>query len=313
MELFQFEAYCRTQAGALDAAMESCRGILQCGRTIGEEPAMISMLVRMSAQMSAVRGLERVLAQGQPGQAALARLQQLLETEAAQPLFLIGFRGERALAHDLLQKVQNGHLDILGLTGSMGWGGRSMALPIQELGLLFTGTLPGQWAAFLHYQNELVEIIKLPEAQQEARFKLLEATLPSQPMLVQLVPGRARFSFAQRRCLSDLRCGIVMLAMERYRQAQGHWPETLMELVPDYLSAIPADPFDGMPLRYRRRNSGAVIYTVGYDLVDNGGTFIPNQPTATGSDLGLEIWDPRWRRQAPADPTFVGPLAPPGG
>ena len=44
-------------------------------------------------------------------------------------------------------------------------------------------------------------------------------------------------------------------------------PETLESLVPELLAAVPADPFDGKPLRYSRED--AVVYSVGEDLKDS--------------------------------------------
>ena len=42
------------------------------------------------------------------------------------------------------------------------------------------------------------------------------------------------------------------LAIERYRLAHhDQLPATLQDLVPAYLPAVPADPFDGKPLRYQ--------------------------------------------------------------
>jgi hypothetical protein len=45
----------------------------------------------------------------------------------------------------------------------------------------------------------------------------------------------------------------------------------LNELVPTYLSSLPRDPFDGEPLRFKRRASGYVVYSIGSDLRDDGG------------------------------------------
>jgi len=36
-------------------------------------------------------------------------------------------------------------------------------------------------------------------------------------------------------------------------------------LVPGQLSAVPADPFDGKPLRFKRLTKGYVIYSIGKD------------------------------------------------
>ena len=40
------------------------------------------------------------------------------------------------------------------------------------------------------------------------------------------------------------------LACRRFKRDTGAWPKTLGELVPKYLDAVPADPYDGEPLRY---------------------------------------------------------------
>jgi hypothetical protein len=67
------------------------------------------------------------------------------------------------------------------------------------------------------------------------------------------------------------RLALAALAAERYRVATGNWPETLEALTPEYLDAVPEDPFDGQPLRYLREPTRLVIYSVGPDLADDGG------------------------------------------
>jgi hypothetical protein len=54
------------------------------------------------------------------------------------------------------------------------------------------------------------------------------------------------------RSLAERRSTVVALAAQRYRLEQGRWPTKLDELVPAYLTALPADPFteDGRPIGY---------------------------------------------------------------
>jgi hypothetical protein len=81
---------------------------------------------------------------------------------------------------------------------------------------------------------------------------------------------------------TDLLLSETALAIERYRLAnKDHLPATLQELVPAYLDAVPADPFDGRPIRYNRLPKGYLIYSVGEDGVDNGGAEW-NEETKTG-------------------------------
>jgi len=65
----------------------------------------------------------------------------------------------------------------------------------------------------------------------------------------------------------------VMLALERYRRAHMSYPAALTELVPTYLPAVPIDPFDGLPIKYRRTPAGGYrAYSVWQNAIDDGGT-----------------------------------------
>ena len=55
------------------------------------------------------------------------------------------------------------------------------------------------------------------------------------------------------------------------RAKHGKHPEKLSELVPEFLPAVPPDPYDGRPLRPRRGEGGLVLYSVGRDRKDDGG------------------------------------------
>jgi hypothetical protein len=62
----------------------------------------------------------------------------------------------------------------------------------------------------------------------------------------------------------------VLIALRCYHLDHGELPNTLEALVPDYLDAVPLDDFDGRPMKYSKEKK--VVYAVGTDLVDNGGT-----------------------------------------
>jgi hypothetical protein len=104
-------------------------------------------------------------------------------------------------------------------------------------------------------------------------------------------------STGQIQSQAELRCAIVALAVERYRLVQGAWPESLAALVPELLRAVPVDPFDGLPLRFRRTKEGIVIYSIGPDGTDDDGTIDWAKPNGPGVDLGFRLWDVSQRRK----------------
>jgi hypothetical protein len=62
------------------------------------------------------------------------------------------------------------------------------------------------------------------------------------------------------------------MALKRYQLKHGDYPANLDALVPEFVSAVPFDPVDGQPLRYRLNADGTfVLYSVGENGVDDGG------------------------------------------
>lgn len=88
---------------------------------------------------------------------------------------------------------------------------------------------------------------------------------------------------AQARCLDTL------IALERYRRREGPFPAALDELVPDFLTEVPLDPFDGNPLRYRCDESGVTVYSVGEDLVDDQGSLKFAPAIEARPDIGFHL------------------------
>lgn len=78
------------------------------------------------------------------------------------------------------------------------------------------------------------------------------------------------------------------LAVERFRLAHaGKVPAGLLELVPDFLPAVPCDLFDGQPLRFKSLPRGYVIYSIGADGADDGG--LEKTGTATKYDVTITV------------------------
>jgi hypothetical protein len=64
---------------------------------------------------------------------------------------------------------------------------------------------------------------------------------------------------------------IAVIALYHYRLAHGVFPQSLAELVPEFLPRLPLDPMDGRPLRYRMTSDGPLLYSISADGVDDGG------------------------------------------
>jgi hypothetical protein len=109
-----------------------------------------------------------------------------------------------------------------------------------------------------------------------------------------------------------LRCIAAILAAERYRLKHSRWPEKIDDLKDLAAKETLIDPCDGKPLRLRCEPDGLVIYSVGSNGVDDGGT----EETLRGRDsldIGFRLWDVAHRRQPPVPRPPPDDDLPPGG
>ncbi|HYG23671.1 MAG TPA: hypothetical protein VEH04_12880 [Verrucomicrobiae bacterium] len=69
---------------------------------------------------------------------------------------------------------------------------------------------------------------------------------------------------------------VTAIALKRFQLRHGSFPNSLQQLVPDFLPHVSKDPVDGKPLRYLAKPDGTfVLYSVGADGIDSGGDATP--------------------------------------
>jgi hypothetical protein len=221
--------------------------------------------------------LYQLLTSDSADEAGLHELQELLEAGAKEPLPLTALRHYRAARLNWLRNAQEG---------------KRPAIEFQQIWFQVQQFLQQderrRAAEEVDFLTDLIEILKQPEAVHIARLKAI-----SNPQM------RWRFQEIMELKETDVfrRVLIVMVAAERFRLANGRWPEKLMELMPAFLKTVPADPFDGQPLRYRRKGNRIVIYSVGPNVTDDGGDIRPGRKKVMGGgfvwqqalDIGMGI------------------------
>jgi hypothetical protein len=296
--LLRLRAALLAQEGRADEALEATRGVLVAARSVGDEPFMISQLIRMSCAMMAGQALERVLAQGEPSPAELQKMQELLEAEAAEPVLVYAARGERASMNELMKVLKSREVSPSVIGGSQGF-----RAGFDLVGPTLAQTSHGR---ILRMMTEEVEIAKLPPEQQAEpaqalEKKVKEAKARYDVIVGLLMPTFQKISESYRREQAYLRCAVVAVAAERYRRDHGGWPAALGELAPRYIEKLPNDPYDGQPLRYKRLADGVVVYSVGADKKDDGGARNRANPRAEGTDCPFRLWNPDKRRQPAAE------------
>jgi hypothetical protein len=97
---------------------------------------------------------------------------------------------------------------------------------------------------------------------------------------------RAVQTLARNQCEADE--ARVACALERHRLARRCYPQTLGSLVPEFIGTIPTDIINSQPLKYRLEGAQFVLYSVGWNEIDDGG--IPGPDNDGEADLRKGDW-----------------------
>ena len=110
---------------------------------------------------------------------------------------------------------------------------------------------------------------------------LLHHNIMASMMLPAISGVGEKVAFAQ----SEVDLAMLACALERYRLAQGQYPEELAALAPRFVAVLPHDIINGQPLKYRRTEDGRfVLYSVGWNEKDDGGVVATANTNPIGKD-----------------------------
>jgi hypothetical protein len=294
--LLQQDVTRRLADGDPAGAIASVEALLNLSATIGDEPTLISQLVRIAYDQMAVESTLRVVGQTVAPPRSLADLQARLLQESDVPWFLYGVRGERATYFDLLDKLATGEIK----QGDLGGDNADFLQTLKDraLGIVSQPFYRHNQALGLRLLTEVVELAKRTTWEQPELLDRWNDTLfetckgkRQNGMVSLMMPAFDSAALACYRNACYLRCTAVAAACERYRQDAGQWPDTIDALVPRYLAELPLDPYTGQQLHFKRNPDGVVVYGLGLDRHDDAGRLQTKLESRPGFDVGVQIFD----------------------
>ena len=250
-QLLRQQAIVQVQQGQHDRSIDSVLAMLAAARSVRNEPLLISHLVGMSMAQETCRAVEQILGRASLTDSQLARLSQALAGAMGRGTLLHTMAGERAL--------------MLGGFDTM------MSSRAYEVFANVTGVSDADRSAYLGIMGEVVKKAEDPLGQAVDTDALIR-NLPWYGIVTRtFMPELDKVFRSELQGQATARVLLAGLAAKRYQLAHGALPERLDELVGEFLDALPIDPCDDKPLRYMPTDTGAVIYSVGRDGVDDGG------------------------------------------
>ncbi len=284
----------------IDRAVEDAVLQYRIAGSLHDEPMLISRLVQIAIEALSVNTVEDILRTTTPQDASLARLSDELRDMKAKGTMRWALLGERAFFVETCDAMAAGRTSLPAIATATNEGDESI-LP-QMSWRVPTFLVRSNQLRGAEMYTWLVDAADDHDAMRQATWRLEAETpkLPRTQLIVKmLLPAMSRAAAVHTRISAQIECALTGLAAERYRLAIGRFPESLSELVPNFLDQIPIDPFDGQPIRIKMTENGLIVYTVDDDRVDNGGDVETDRSASKGAprapDLGFRMPNPERR------------------
>ena len=267
VRLLGVEAAVHAENGDSEASVEALICSLNVADSLSNAPLLVSQLVRMACQDFNVLTLEHIINTIDFTDEQLAQLSKTIADKQRLSGISYGLTGEIC---DAISEFEN-------YSTYMSLNGNKVPLPVKFADSVYRGLGLNKSDAIIYLDilNKFIEAGKLPLHERREAAKKIQAEIDNisriHLVLKSTTPSYTQFLSRELTDISKLRAAQVALAVQRYRLKNEKLPDSLSNLVPEYFDSVPTDPFDGKELRYKKLDSGFVIYSIDKDLIDDGG------------------------------------------
>ena len=278
------EARFAAETGDPSRAASALLASLRAARTLEDEPLLIAHMTRITWNGIAMEAAEDVLSRTSLAGTDLVMLQKAF-AEAGSPGHLgRALVGERCMVLDEYRTSADKTGGINATPSApAGTTGHMVQKAVIDTVVWFYRASGARRRDLVHCLDQLdllIETAALPPMEIPARQRRFRIELDrlDAPQRALYWFSRSRLPFMENslasglRSVATLRCAQAAMAVERWRLGHaGLLPPGLEVLVPELLAAVPIDPMDGKPVKFRPLAKGYVVYSIGEDGHDDGG------------------------------------------
>ena len=293
----RWKIWLAAEQGRYEGAFTNIKVSYKLGQQLKGDVILIEQLVGIAIETLAVGTLRDVLGEYEIDSPKLATLQEDFEQMIASEDFKVSLKAEKLFMYDEIQRCftedrfGGGHLypsRVMAL-GALGNGNQLSTYEIIfEVISSQEGWLGAAQVLFFHpNKQETLQMV-------ESFYDFLEVIVPKTPgqmhieefdpekeamtiikgnMLLEfLTPALWKVSELGHRVKMDVEATLTLIAILRYRQDKGGYPENLEELITGgYLKRLPIDAWSDKPLVYRATDNNFILYSIGRNFEDDGG------------------------------------------
>ncbi|MCW3100597.1 MAG: hypothetical protein JWL77_6215 [Chthonomonadaceae bacterium] len=274
--LLAAQAMLQSEAGHPEAALDTIRVGAHMARMVGKEPTVISLLVGIALEAIMDRVFQRVIERYADRPDILRLAAQTEQEFGPTPDVRNALRGEVVMCRTMAGMVRkdedlsfinvNLRVPITGAPNTVvadAYEARSLAF-WRRVFAAVSRTPDDPMATYIAFKavNDVEEVM---ETGSDGKPK------PTYELSALLCPYFSGAAEKVVRNEAQRRLRRTLFALLAYRQREGHFPPTLSLLSP----TAPSDPYIHQPLHYRRTEKGFLLYSVGSNLIDDGGNAKP--------------------------------------
>jgi hypothetical protein len=257
------------EAGRPDATWNYALIQLKFADALRNEPILISFLVRLAAIKTSCETIQRICETAPPNTEQYKIVESLLSDYEDGKQLILALDGERLLCGEwAFDQLRNGSAADLSTTIS---GEPGLGEVLLSLYAAFKPLLLADQAAYMRTLGEYTRLAQQPYAPEEARAIDRKAEQMRSRLNVvtsMLVPSIGHVNERYWEIIAQIRVTRAGLALLQEMKAQGAFPQTLEGVKLKNLD----DPFSKEALHYKANGQGFILYSVGSDHKDNGGS-----------------------------------------
>ncbi len=290
---------------------QSFSSIITCyrfGQQLAGPKPVAEQLVGLAVKERTIEETYQILKRTRIDDTYLKALQYGLEAVSDKSVAPINFSGERLICHDLIQRnftddgtgggqipriviehmrnpslyLRRQGIPLLREDQALAWEKleRRQTIRLTDEVFAHLASIKGRNPAELHRSGRDVEDI-------------IRQSTKDNVFLLAIIQAYTEAYHKSYRCKARKDALNVTVAIIRYRLEQGDPPDELTQLIQaGYLDSLPLDPYSDAPFIYNKLDSDFLLYSLGPDFDNNGGTrSIENGDIAGGDDVFWPLED----------------------
>tara|TARA_B110000444_G_scaffold249888_1_gene275581 strand:+ start:55 stop:1446 length:1392 start_codon:yes stop_codon:yes gene_type:complete len=273
--LFALRSAQRLSKGDTTGAWQDTLNGIRLGEQLQTEPFLISQLVRIAILEMNFQTYWEGQINNQWSAEQLTAFQQIFQSIDLLAGMESAIRAERNMINHWFTSVAQGGTQTQGFDESISSLDFFPAIFFYsnqyQINLILTEIiLPG-----IDVSNHKLNVHQFKKMEEEI-MDLKSSFLPFRHAIaLMMLPGLDKYALKVSQTQAALDQSAIVAALERYRLAEGSYPEKLTALTPKFIAKIPGDLFHDQGLVYRiNEDDSFTLYSTGYNGTDDGGEFL---------------------------------------